>query len=96
MYKEDLCFVFCVCPVWFVLFVNVYCSWVQFNENSKNCRTAPREGAMVHGIFMEGARWDTQQGIIMESRLKELHPMMPVINIRVNLDKILEKYEGSF
>lgn len=38
---------------------------------------------MVHGIFMEGARWDTQQGIIMESRLKELHPMMPVINIRV-------------
>lgn len=32
---------------------------------------------------MEGARWDTQQGIIMESRLKELHPMMPVINIRV-------------
>nr|NP_001262793.1 dynein heavy chain at 93AB, isoform C [Drosophila melanogaster]AGB96173.1 dynein heavy chain at 93AB, isoform C [Drosophila melanogaster] len=44
--------------------------------------TAPRDGCCVHGIFMEGARWDIQQGIIMESRLKELYPSMPVINIR--------------
>uniref|UniRef100_A0A182IVR3 Dynein beta chain, ciliary n=4 Tax=Anopheles atroparvus TaxID=41427 RepID=A0A182IVR3_ANOAO len=42
----------------------------------------PREGAYVHGIFMEGARWDVQQSIIMESKLKELYPQMPVINIR--------------
>lgn len=47
-------------------------------------RTAPREGAYVHGMFMEGARWDIQSGIIMESRLKELFPAMPVINIRVS------------
>jgi dynein heavy chain len=33
---------------------------------------------------MEGARWDIQQGIIMESRLKELFPSMPVVNIRVS------------
>lgn len=45
----------------------------------------PREGAYVHGIFMEGARWDVQQSIIMESKLKELYPQMPVINIRVML-----------
>lgn len=38
----------------------------------------------MHGMFMEGARWDTQSGIIMESRLKELFPAMPVINVRVN------------
>lgn len=47
-------------------------------------RTAPREGAYIHGLFMEGARWDSQSGIIMESRLKELFPPMPVINVRVN------------
>lgn len=45
--------------------------------------TAPREGAYIHGLFMEGARWDAQSGIIMESRLKELFPPMPVINVRV-------------
>jgi hypothetical protein len=33
---------------------------------------------------MEGARWDIQQGAIMESKLKDLFPMMPVVNIRVS------------
>lgn len=45
-------------------------------------RSAPREGAYVHGLHMEGARWDVQAGIIMDSKLKELFPSMPVINIR--------------
>lgn len=31
---------------------------------------------------MEGARWDSQTGCIMESRLKDLFPMMPVIFIK--------------
>ncbi|KAJ8253035.1 hypothetical protein GJAV_G00208400 [Gymnothorax javanicus] len=41
-----------------------------------------REGAYVHGLFMEGARWDVQGGTIAEARLKELTPSMPVIFIR--------------
>ena len=45
---------------------------------------APREGAYIFGLFMEGARWDIQSGIIVESRLKELFPSMPVINVRVS------------
>lgn len=47
-------------------------------------RAAPRDGAYVHGLFMEGARWDIQHGSIMESKLKELFPIMPVVNIRVS------------
>ncbi|KAJ8318719.1 LOW QUALITY PROTEIN: hypothetical protein KUTeg_003810 [Tegillarca granosa] len=42
----------------------------------------PREGAYVHGLFMEGARWDMQTGMITEARLKELAPAMPVIFIK--------------
>ncbi|XP_076453714.1 LOW QUALITY PROTEIN: dynein beta chain, ciliary-like [Babylonia areolata] len=42
----------------------------------------PREGAYVHGLYMEGARWDTQTGMIAEARLKELAPMMPVLFIK--------------
>ncbi|XP_033960741.1 dynein axonemal heavy chain 11 [Pseudochaenichthys georgianus] len=41
-----------------------------------------REGAYVYGLYMEGARWDTQAGVITEARLKELTPGMPVISVR--------------
>ncbi|VDP88866.1 unnamed protein product [Echinostoma caproni] len=44
--------------------------------------SAPREGAYVHGLFMEGARWDTAAGSIVDSRIKELAPPMPVILLR--------------
>lgn len=49
---------------------------------------APREGAYVHGLFMEGARWDTGTGMIQDSLLKELTPSMPVIYIKaIPIDK---------
>jgi len=51
-------------------------------KNREDMGGAPREGAYVCGLFMEGARWDTQTGMISESRLKELAPPMPVIFIK--------------
>ncbi|XP_030057583.1 dynein axonemal heavy chain 11 [Microcaecilia unicolor] len=44
----------------------------------------PREGAYIHGLFMEGARWDIQSGVIIEARLKDLAPAMPVIFVRAS------------
>jgi len=50
--------------------------------------SAPREGSYVYGLFMEGARWDTQTMLIQDSRLKELTPAMPVLFIKaIPLDK---------
>ena len=51
-------------------------------KNKDDMGGPPREGAYVHGLFMEGARWDTQIGGITEARLKELAPAMPVIFIK--------------
>ncbi|XP_071325394.1 dynein axonemal heavy chain 11 isoform X2 [Trachinotus anak] len=42
----------------------------------------PREGAYIHGLFMEGARWDTQSGVICEAVLRDLTPAMPVLYVR--------------
>ena len=42
----------------------------------------PKEGAFVHGLYMEGARWDVDTNSIADSRLKELHPEMPVMYLR--------------
>jgi len=48
----------------------------------------PKEGAFTHGLYMEGARWDTNINSIADSRLKELHPLMPVMFIKaVTQDK---------
>ncbi|TRY82989.1 hypothetical protein DNTS_022847 [Danionella cerebrum] len=57
-------------------------------KNREELNAAPREGAFIHGLFMEGARWDMQAGVMVEARLKELTPSMPVILIRaVPVDK---------
>ncbi|XP_056236518.1 dynein axonemal heavy chain 11 isoform X2 [Seriola aureovittata] len=42
----------------------------------------PREGAYINGLFMEGARWDTQCGVICEAVLRDLTPAMPVLYVR--------------
>ncbi|XP_045149226.1 dynein axonemal heavy chain 9 [Echinops telfairi] len=51
-------------------------------KNREEFRNPPREGAYVHGLFLEGARWDTQAGIITEAKLKDLTPSMPVMFIK--------------
>ncbi|KFW95505.1 Dynein heavy chain 17, axonemal, partial [Phalacrocorax carbo] len=51
-------------------------------KNHEDITAPPREGSYVHGLFMEGARWDIPSGVITDARLKELTPMMPVIFIR--------------
>merc|ERR1719412_2783564 len=56
--------------------------------NKEEFSSGPREGAYIHGLYMEGARWDVNTGTIAESRLKELHPLMPVIHVKaVTQDK---------
>jgi len=45
-------------------------------------RVAPREGAMINGLILEGARWDLTAGCIVESIPKDLFPIMPVIHIK--------------
>lgn len=44
---------------------------------------ASRDGAYVHGLTLEGARWDDKLGQLDESRPKELFCPMPVLHIRV-------------
>jgi dynein heavy chain len=57
--------------------------------NKDDFGSAPREGAYLYGLYMAGARWDTQTGLIQEARLKELCPPMPVIFCKaIPLDKL--------
>ena len=40
------------------------------------------DGSFIHGLFMEGARWDEKAGVLEDSIPKELFAKMPVIKIR--------------
>ncbi|XP_067572638.1 dynein axonemal heavy chain 9 [Pseudorca crassidens] len=51
-------------------------------KNREEFRSPPREGAYIHGLFMEGALWDAQAGVITEGKLKELAPPMPVLLLK--------------
>jgi len=42
----------------------------------------PDDGTYVHGVFMEGARWDKSRQVITDSLPKVLHDAMPIIHVR--------------
>merc|ERR1712070_205467 len=44
-----------------------------------------RDGAYVTGLYIEGARWDMQQGVLEDSFMKELYPKMPIVQMRAIL-----------
>jgi dynein heavy chain len=51
-----------------------------------------RDGAYIHGLFMQGARFDMGLSLVEKSRPREMYCEMPVINCRaVPLDKLEEK-----
>jgi len=41
----------------------------------------PPEGTYVHGMFVEGGRWDVATNALADSRPKELHTQLPVMQI---------------
>jgi len=42
----------------------------------------PEDGMYIHGCCLEGARWDAKKNAVADSFAKDLHPPVPVINIR--------------
>ncbi|NXU12627.1 DYH1 protein, partial [Pardalotus punctatus] len=54
-------------------------SFQVMKESVKDLKRQPNVGCYIHGLFLEGARWDPTAGQLAESRPKELYTEMAVI-----------------
>lgn len=41
-----------------------------------------RDGAYVHGLFVEGARWDAAAGVLEDAVMKQLYPPLPLLLVK--------------
>lgn len=59
------------------------CSYVLshqvIKESAELLTDRPENGCYIRGLFLEGARWDTDAFELSESRPKELYTDMPVM-----------------
>eukprot|EP00752_Nemacystus_decipiens_P010663 g9495.t1 len=55
-------------------FVIVDTPWEELSDR-------PQDGAYIRGLFLEGARWDSEQGSLNDSRPKQLYTPLPVIHL---------------
>ena len=59
----------------------VYHTDVTSFERPEQLKQSPDEGIYVHGLFLEGAQWDRQEGNLSESEPKQLFTMLPILYI---------------
>jgi dynein heavy chain len=54
-------------------------------KDPREITKGPARGVYIHGMFMEGSLWEEgkgdEEGYITDSKLKVIHPPMPVINV---------------
>ena len=79
---------------------------VTTHTDPAQARDYPIDGAYVHGLFIHGARWAMREdeepapvegvpcgGTLMDSRLKELLPLMPMLYLKAV--EVQEQWEPS-
>lgn len=57
--------------------------------NYQEIQKASEDGMYIHGYYLEGAGWElgrgSEQGYLTEMQLKDLHPILPVVNVIAKL-----------
>jgi dynein heavy chain len=56
--------------------------WVVMTTAEQAVVSRPRDGCYVKGLYMEGARWDVENGCIGEAGTMELYSAMPLVHFK--------------
>ena len=57
-------------------------------QSAKSLTERPKSGCYIHGLFLEGARWNHEKHELGESRPKELYTDMPVMWLKPKENRI--------
>jgi len=57
-------------------------SWEFGFLNSESVSMAPKEGAYVTGLFLEGGKWDWDKSFLVDADPMKLHYKMPIVHFR--------------
>jgi dynein heavy chain len=63
----------------------VYHTEVTLNERPDQVRSSPQEGIYIHGLFLDGAGWNTSDTCLIEQEPKVLFCQLPVLYVTANL-----------
>ncbi len=55
----------------------------------------PEDGCLIHGLFLEGGRWDFEKHHLTQSRPKELFTDFPMVHLMPEADRV-EPTEGIY
>ncbi len=50
----------------------------------------PEDGVLIHGLYMDAFRWDDQNQIITESRLREMNPPLPMLHMEPKQNNVVD------
>jgi dynein heavy chain len=64
-------------------------------ERSEAVKSGPKEGVYIHGLFIDGARWDKNGSTLAESEPKRLFAPMPVVHVTVMTAPIRAEARGK-
>ena len=55
----------------------------------------PDDGAYIHGLYLQGARWDVEDKCLRDMNLKELAPELPVVHVRAIMSEE-KSFDGQY
>lgn len=58
------------------------------DQKEEELKSRPDDGCYVRGIFLEGARWDTAEQSLVDSKPKELFTLFPIVHFIPEFDHV--------